>query len=120
MDSVSQLLLSAFSGSDLARALWIALVASLFCSKTMPPLQMTAIVFGIDRIWPFFDMGLAGYGAGEIAAAVAHNIGSLPFDAAMLLVRLVGLFMLVSVGYQVRLAIHGKVAPGTNKSVLPY
>ncbi|WP_370337228.1 hypothetical protein [Parvularcula marina] len=119
MEDLTFVLSVAFSGADLNRALWLALVGSLFCTKNFQPLRMTAIIFLIDRIWPYAGMALAGYDMPEIAASVAYAVETFPRDATIYLLRFGGLFVLCASGYHLRLLIHrGNVS--NKKMPVPY
>lgn len=108
MESVGQTLAVAFSGADLVRAIWLGLIASLFCNERNTPLAIACITFAIDRIWPFAAMGLSGHSVQSVSAAVAYAIRSIPSDFFVLAVRFFGIYGLIMLGYVFRLRIHGR------------
>ncbi|MEM9989908.1 MAG: hypothetical protein AAF723_10360 [Pseudomonadota bacterium] len=121
MEDTIYLLSLAFSGSDLPRALWLGFFGALLCSSRFPPVKMGTLIFLIDRIWPFAAMGFSGYGAGEIAGALSYTLKTLHVDAIPLMIRAMGLYLMVSVGYAARLMLHGyKPQTKPAKPPLPY
>ncbi len=107
MAEFSDVIEVAFSGSDASRVLIVGLLASLLCSSKFPPLPVGLLAILFDRAWPFIAMSFAGYDGGAIAAAIANAFVSLPSDALPLLMRSLAILVLVSLGYRLRLMLHG-------------
>ncbi|MGV6821228.1 MAG: hypothetical protein ACWA5T_12120 [Parvularcula sp.] len=110
MDNLGYILSVAFSGADLTRAIWLAVIGSLIASKYLPPVKATFLLLIIDRVWPFLTMGLNGHDVRAVSAAVGNAIATIPQDALTILIRGLVLYLVVLGGYQMRLRLHGKQA----------
>lgn len=119
MQELAYLFSIGFSGSDLTRALWIGLVASLFASKRLPAWKVTILAFIIDRIWPFIGMRIAGTEPDVIWNSVISTFLSAPDDAAYYLIRYLGFLGLIYLGYNVRRLVHN-LGPSRENSAYPY
>lgn len=106
VDELYYTLTLAFSGADAVRGIALGLAASLFCSSKWPPRRVAILVFLIDRAFPYIEMRLMGWGASEIAAAIAYAVRTMPEDLFLLLFRLGGIYALIAVGYAARRSLH--------------
>ena len=121
MDDLFYIFSIGFAGSDVVRALWIGLLASLLVSRRVPPWRMTVIAFIIDRAWPFYAMGRAGHDQDAVMAAVYGTIAAMPQDLAYYSVRLLGLWGLIHVGYNLRRFLHFTAEGGLKeRGIFPY
>lgn len=121
MEDLIYIISIGFAGSDIVRALWIGLLASLLVSTRLPPWRMSVVAFMIDRIWPFYAMSLAGHDQEVVLAAVYGTFATAPQDLAYYAIRFLGLAGLVHVGYNLRRFLHfAAQSEGQRKGVLPY
>lgn len=109
-----------FSGSDLVRALWIGLLASLLATRRFRPWKVGIFAFMVDRIWPFYAMSLHGYEQDVISAAMMATLMNVPNDMAYYLIRYIGILGLVYLGYNIRRFIHGYHPPDAGKKSKPF
>lgn len=111
----------AFSGADLWRAVWIGLIASLFCTGGRTPLKLLIAAAVVDAAWPYADMLLSGFSARDVSIAMGYAIRSTPDLVLVIAVRLAGIYALISGGYWLRLKLHGhKPQTKAVKVPLPY
>lgn len=106
MDELTYIISIGFAGSDISRALWIGLCASLLVSRRLPPWRVTVVAFMIDRSWPFYAMHLAGHPQDVVMAAVYGTFATMPQDIAYYAIRFLGLAGLVHFGYNLRRFLH--------------
>lgn len=123
MDELHNIFSLGFSGSDLWRALWIGLLASLLATRRFRPWKVGILAFFFDRAWPYYMMWTSGYEGDVISAAVVAAVQAIPLDIAYYMVRYLGILGLVYFGFNLRIFIHAKPptpAKHRNNNVYPY
>lgn len=103
----ASLLTQAFAGSDLGRLVWTSALGSLFVTARFKPWQVALLVFGIDRLLPFWGM-FGEYETGVVLAAFVSTLAALPGDLPALTLRYGGVFAIVYGLWRVRLTLHGR------------
>lgn len=120
MQDLSYLFSIGFSGSDVARALWIGLVASLIASRKLKPWRVTLVAFALDCIWPFIGMQLAGAAPMAIVQAAIAAILAIPQNAAYYAIRYLGFLAMVYGGFNLRLLLHARAPRDSHAGPYPY
>lgn len=119
MQDLAYLFSIGFSGSDLVRALWLGLIASLFASRKLRAWKVTIFAFLIDQLWPFFAMRMAGAEMDIVWSSAAATVLSVPENAAYYVIRYLGFMGLIYAGYHIRRFLHhGR--PDGDASAYPY
>ena len=106
MDALEDLYLLVLGG-DGARLVVLAGLASLLVSSTRRPWMLALLAFTLDRAWPLIGFAQS-YGKRATGEAVLAGLAALPGDLPALGLRFLCAFIVVSLGWHLRLALHGR------------
>jgi len=110
MEDLNALVQVGFTPSDGLQAVAIALVLSMIMKKYAEVWTYTLTAFALDRLLVVLFMFLKGAEPGELAGYVWNSVLNVANDADLLAVRLIGIMLIVSIGFAARCKIHGKFA----------
>ncbi|MEM1104120.1 MAG: hypothetical protein AAF527_10500 [Pseudomonadota bacterium] len=110
MEDLNTIVNLGFSRGDGVQAVAIALILSLIMKRYAEVWSYAAAAMAIDRTLIVLFMFLKGSGPGELVGYIWSGIQNAPENAGLLAVRLVGMMLIISIGFAARCKIHGKLA----------